>query len=59
MKIGIIKTVDGSVFRYVNPKHYHYELEAVTVITDKNEEILFPLCNVICASFEEASDETT
>ena len=59
MKIGMVKTIDGSVYRYIDPTRFRYESIGVTVVTDKGAEIAFPLHNVICFSYEEATDETT
>lgn len=60
MKIGIVKTIDGSVFKFENPEFFDAmpQHKILVVITAKNEKIFFPLENVISFS-EEVNDETT
>lgn len=55
MKIGIVKTVDQSVYRFDNPEFFETdpELKMLSVLTDKGEEVFFPLNNVISFSYEE------
>ena len=59
MRIGIVKTTDGSVFRYDNPEFFDTipEHRVLAIITAKNEKVAFPLYNVINFSIEGANDE--
>ena len=60
MKTVIVKTIDGSVFRFDNPKFFDTMMShsVLVVMSAKNEKIIFPLNNIISIS-EEGNDETT
>ena len=61
MKIGIVKTIDGSVFKFENPEFFDTQSQhnCLAVITAKKEMIGFPLYNVVLFKTKEVSDETT
>ena len=47
MKTVIVKTIDGSVFRFDNPKFFDTMMShsVLVVMSAKNEKIIFPLNN--------------
>lgn len=59
MRLAMVKTTDGSVFKFENPEFFDTvpQHKVLAVVTAKNEKIGFPLYNVISFS-EEVNDET-
>lgn len=55
MRIGIVKMIDGSVYKFENPEFFDTipEQKVLAVITNEKDKVGFPLYNVISFSLEE------